>query len=176
MTDPLFVPRATLVANLRLSEATAAAQPETVALIDRAILQARLVLLRQLGSSLVAQLQNIARNEIDPETEDEQRRMIAETLEIDSVLLVLSETMPQLFQDAGAKALQVWNDEGTFRGQSHELLEDFRETVRGRIRWALEQLLGVCQGDTGESFVSAKPCDATYPFESSDGGVNGLLR
>lgn len=176
MTDTLFVPRATLVLNLRLSEATVAAQPETVALIDRAILQTRLWLLQRLGASLVADLQAITRNETDPETADEQRRMTAEALETDNVLLVLSEVMPQLFQDSGAKAVQVWNDEGTFRGQSRSLLEDFRETVRARIRWALEQLLGFCPGDTGESFVSKKPCTASYPFESADGGDNGLLR
>jgi len=176
VTDTLFVPRNTLLQNLRMSEVTLAGQLETLALIERAILQSRLSLLKTLGTGLVATLQAILRNETNPLTEDEQRRMTAETLEVDSVLLVLTETMPQLFQDAGAKAQQIWNDEATFRGQTRSTMERFQEEVRGRIRWALEQLLGFCQGDTGESFVTAKPSNESYPFESAEGGLNGFLR
>lgn len=114
MTNPLFVADlATLKAPLRLS-GVPSSSTDTLAILDEAILSARLTFYRRLGKQRVAALVGTAYN-ANPTTEDEIIRALANTTETKMVYAELLRKLPNQFMDASGDAFRKWNEEAPFR-------------------------------------------------------------
>lgn len=112
--DPLFVANmATLLERLRLSGVPTAAT-DTLAIIDEAVLRARLAFYRRLGESRVAQLVAITYM-VNPVSEDTILRALANSVEVDLVRVELMQRLPMAFMDASGDINKRWNQEAPFR-------------------------------------------------------------
>lgn len=124
MTDPLFVQDlATLKSLLRLSGVPSSAT-DTLAIIDEAILKARLSFYRRLGQQRVGILLATA-YDANPTGEDGVLRALANVVETKLVYVELLRKLPNQFMDASGDANRRWNEEAPFRerGSSDAQLE-----------------------------------------------------
>jgi hypothetical protein len=143
--DPLFVADlAELKARLRLT-GVPASSPDTLAIIDEAVLRARITFYRELGERRVTQLKAITYT-INPTTEDGILRALANSVEIDLVRIVLLELLPNTFMDASGDANKRWNEEGLWRerGPSDlraEILRIQNSVIESMQMLALEEVL-----------------------------------
>lgn len=138
-TTPLFVANlATLQAKLRLTGLPSG--QDGAALLNEAILAARVKFYRALGTARVAVLAALAFDE-DPATEDEVLRALANTTEVLIVRAYLYDTMPVLFLDNSANDREVWNEESAFRPGR------ISQADRQRLNEMIEANLAILSGD-----------------------------
>lgn len=114
MTDPLFIADLpTLKALMRLT-GVPDSRGDTLAILDEAILNARLEFYRRLGEQRVSAL--VATTFVpNPTTADDILRALANVVEADLVYVQLLRKLPNLFMDASGAAQRVWNEEAPFR-------------------------------------------------------------
>lgn len=157
---PLFVlDMPTLKASLRLGELLAhdAASP----ILDTAVKFARVTVIEALGESAVAHLVGLARTE-NPATMIQARRVKAEMLETDLILMYLTKHLPMAFLDGGGGMLNFYKQEAPFRLQDPlsraELVKDLEARVNKYLQDLSLQLRGEansCEVNTGSA-----PCAA----------------
>lgn len=100
-------------ARLRLS-AVPDSSTDTLAIIDEAILKARLEFYRRLGRTQVGNLLDTA-EVAEPTTDDEVRRSMASLTEVKLVRVYLLRELPNAFMDASGDLNRRWNEEAPFR-------------------------------------------------------------
>jgi hypothetical protein len=123
MASPLFVAdEATLKAALRLSAVPASAL-DTEAIIDEAILRARLRFYRDLGVVRTNVLVALPYTET-PTTEDGVIRALANTVEVKMVKCQLLRDLPNTFMDASGDVNSRWNEEAPTRERGSFELND----------------------------------------------------
>lgn len=126
MAVPLFVAdEATLKERLRLSAVPASAL-DTEAIIDEAILRARIRFYKALGTARVNELLAIAFTEL-PTTDDEVLRAQAFSTEIKMVQADLLRSLPNAFMDASGEVNHMWNETPILRERGFsDLSEELR--------------------------------------------------
>ena len=136
---PTFAPSmATLVMRLKLDGSNV---PGAMAEIDTAVQSAALGFFRRLGASRLATIQAITYVDV-PVTENDYLRLMGAITEYHWVRLKLIKKKPQLFLDAGAKALQLFNDEGAFRPVSLKSIEQEIDWLSHEVEDGLLALQG----------------------------------
>lgn len=149
MALPLFVAdEATLKASLRLSAVPASAT-DTEAIIDEAILRARLRFYRTLGTGRVTAILATAYTD-QPTTEDEVIRALAATVEVKMVHCQLLRALPNTYMDASGDVNARWNEEAPTRERGFSELDAELMRCEREITAALDDLiepdLGGCTG------------------------------
>jgi hypothetical protein len=129
MAAPLFVTdEATLKSRLRLSAVPASAA-DTEAIIDQAILDARVRFYRALGASRVAAILTTAFTET-PTTDAQIVRALAFSTEVKMVRCILMRTLPNAFMDASGDVDARWNEEAPLREMGAEREEELARCER----------------------------------------------
>lgn len=148
---PLFAADlATLKTRLRLSGVPVGAV-DALAIIDEAILRARMSFYRRLSTFRVNQLLAIPYVE-NPSTNDEILRALANSVELDLVRLELFKTLPVTWMDASGDANKKWNEEALFRERG----PTDRQKEMTRLSDQIEedfQMLGLEEGLSEETGV-----------------------
>ena len=135
---PLFVTdMTTLKAALRL---TGAAASDAVAMINQAVLDARLGFIRRLGLSRCDTIAAVTFDD-SPDTELEVLKALAVSTEIKWVRLNLMRVLPTAFMD-GSAPTQTWNQEAPFRSASRSDLSTEMQKLESEIGEALDLLEG----------------------------------
>ncbi len=156
MATPLFVAdEATMKERLRLSAVPATAL-DTEAIIDEAILKARLRFYTDLGAARTNELVAMAFTET-PTTEDGILRAICNTTEVTLVRCELLRTLPNTFMDASGDVDHRWNEEAP---------------VRERGSFELDEELKRCENEVVDAMVKlAAPnttnCDEVQTFDGT---------
>lgn len=146
MTDPLFVADlATLKQLLRLTGVPASAT-DTLAILDEAILRARLAFYRRLGEQRVGVLAALT-FEPNPTTSDEVIRALANTVEVKLVYQELLRRLPNAWMDASGDINRRWNEEAPFRERTsfdakEEILRLHNEIEEDMQMLAAEEAVG----------------------------------
>jgi hypothetical protein len=168
--NPLFIANIDeLKANLRLSGASTLPGTDFDYLLDQAIRKARLVFRRRLGQKRIETVQGYSQDSspIDPDTDHEYYREMAELAEIDMVKLELTYLLPMLFMDAGASNREVYNDEAAFRKAVQEDLKALRSQLKAVIDQNLRGLNTLdISGPNANNFFSIGPDEPTLPGQS----------
>lgn len=121
MASPLFVTdTATLKARLRLSDAT---QSDALAILDEAVLRARVRFFRVLGDTRINQLLAVTFTDT-PTTDEQAMRALASVVEVKMVYCTLMRLLPNAFIDSAGGVLRAWNEEAPVRERGVEDLED----------------------------------------------------
>ena len=137
MTDPLFVADLdTLKKQLRLS-GVPVSNEDALAVLNDAILRARLAFYRRLGEQRVTDLLAITFLE-NPVDNDTLLRALANTVEVRLVWVELLRRMPQAWMDASGDVNRRWNEEAPVREKSSRqseteikrLLDDIEEDMQ----------------------------------------------
>lgn len=137
--DPLFVADlATLKERLRLTGVPAAAT-DTLAIIDEAVLRARLAFHRRLGTPRVNELLAITYT-VNPGDKDGVLRALANSVEIDLVRCELMQRLPQAFMDASGDINKRWNEEAPFRERSPLDLGNQLKSLKNRLEEDFQML------------------------------------
>lgn len=122
-TTPLFVVNmTTLKHELRLS-GVPDTNDDVQYIIERAVLRVRLEIYQRLSAAVVSDLLAISYS-ANPTTANEQKRALANLLEIEMVRGVLFRELPTLFMDASGTAREDWNTNGANRSQGDRLPYD----------------------------------------------------
>ncbi len=165
--NPLFIANIDeLKANLRLSGASTLSGSDFDTLLDQAIRKVRLTFRRRLGQQRIETIQGYAQDSspIDPDTDHEYYREMAELAEIDMVKLELTYLLPMLFMDASAGNREVYNDEAVFRKAAQEDLKALRAQLKGAIDQNLKGLNQLqIEGPNEHKFFSIGPDEPTTP-------------
>jgi hypothetical protein len=181
MAAPLFVANeATLKERLRLSAVPASAL-DTEAIIDEAILRARLRFYRSLGTARTNVLVALPFTEL-PTTEDEVLRALATTTEVQMVRCELLRLLPNTFMDASGDVNARWNEEAPVRERSSMELDEELRRCELDITAALEELAdssGVSCDDV-QVWDGTPDCQTSFPPNTprvgmslkGSGGVN----
>lgn len=139
MAAPLFVAdEATLKERLRLSAVPASAL-DTEAIIDEAILRARLRFYRELGAARTNVLVALPFTEL-PTTEDEVLRALATTTEVQIVRCELLRLLPNTFMDASGDVNARWNEEAPVRERGPQEIEDELRRCENEVAQAMIEL------------------------------------
>lgn len=139
MTNPLFVADIdTLKAAVRLT-GVPASRTDTLAILNEAILKARLDFNRRLGEQRVSFLVGITYNE-NPTTEDEILRALANQVETNIVYVQLLRKLPNVFMDASGGAQRIWNEEAPFRERGPTTLDKEIHRLENQIEEDMEVL------------------------------------
>lgn len=139
MAAPLFVAdEATLKSALRLSAVPASAL-DTEAVIDEAILRARLRFYRDLGSARTNELVALTYTD-QPTTDEEVLRALANTVEVKMVKCQLLRDLPNTFMDASGDVNARWNEEAPTRERGSFELGDELARCENEIVAALVDL------------------------------------
>lgn len=153
MAAPLFVvDEPTLKERLRLSAVPASAL-DTEAIIDEAILRARVRFYRELGSARTNTIVALPFTEL-PTTDDEVVRALANTTEVKMVYCELLRLLPNTFMDASGDVNHRWNEEAPTRERGTFEINDEIKRCEDDITNALQEL---CEPDIGE-------CDEIQAF------------
>lgn len=137
---PLFVPTLTeLKARLRLTGVPKGADAH--AMISDGVLGAREIFYRRLSQTRVEQLRAFPRTRHTMSSE-EHLRQIAEQTEVKVVRLDLMKSMPVLFQDSSAVALQEWNQNGILRAARLKEKSDQLNLLQAEIEENFQILAG----------------------------------
>ena len=164
MAAPLFVAdEATLKASLRLSAVPASAL-DTEAVIDEAILRARLRFYRDLGVARTNVLVALPFTET-PTTEDEVLRALATTVEVKMVKCQLLRDLPNTFMDASGDVNHRWNEEAPTRERGSFELNDELARCEQEIVAALVDLAAPETLDCDEvQVIDGTPdCQTSFP-------------
>lgn len=171
MANPLFIAStAALKAQLRLS---GTAQPDGLAMINTAMLEARLYLFRLLGQTLISTLQGYVFTE-DATTAEDFARLKANMCELALVRQHLLRTMPVLFMDSSGAKREAWNDEGfTRRAQQSEVAAEIERLQLDIDQWIAELVAadGVVQGDVQGGVMET--LETTLPPLLITGSIQG---
>lgn len=139
MAAPLFVAdESTLKERLRLSAVPASAL-DTEAIIDEAILRARLRFYRDLGAARTNVLVALPFTEL-PTTEDEVLRALATTTEVQLVRCELLRLLPNTFMDASGDVNARWNEEAPIRERGSMEMEDEIRRCEQEVAQAMIEL------------------------------------
>jgi len=139
VTDPLFVADLdTLKKSVRLS-GVPGSREDTLAILNEAILKARLDFNRRLGAQRVAQLSAIAFVD-NPVSGDEVLRALANQVETNIVYVQLLRKLPNLFMDASGAAQRIWNEEAPFRERGPTTLDKEIHRLENQIEEDMEIL------------------------------------
>lgn len=181
MAAPLFVAdEATLKERLRLSAVPASAL-DTEAIIDEAILRARLRFYRDLGAARTNVLVALPFTEL-PTTEDEVLRALANTTEVKLVYCELLRLLPNTFMDASGDVNHRWNEEAPTRERSSMELADELRRCEDEITQAIEELADSngTDCDDVQTWDGTPDCQTSFPPNTprvgmslrGSGGVN----
>ncbi|MFG0317079.1 MAG: hypothetical protein ACF8XB_07400 [Planctomycetota bacterium JB042] len=174
-TPPLFVEDLeTLKAELRLNGI--ASDADAGAILNSAILEVRLGLIRELTKSRIDTIRETAFNE-EPSTNEEVLRALGNTVETTWVRIVLMDTLPSLFLDSSGDAEQVWNEEGLFRGESTATLDDKRRRLWRKVQEDLELLRGdeSIGAETSVRATTLEPDPPYTPQQKLPGSSAGIV-
>lgn len=139
MTDPLFVADLdTLKLKVRM-KGVPDSNTEALAILDECILQARIQFYRRLGSERVAQLVALPFN-MNPTTDDEILRALANTVEVRLVVCCLAQALPHAFLDASGSLCSRWNEEAPLRETPATQREDYLEHCINQIEEDMQLL------------------------------------
>lgn len=156
MAVPLFiVDEATLKTKLRLSAVPISAA-DTEAIIDEAILRARVRFYRELGVNRTNTIVALAFTET-PTTEDEVIRALANTVEVKMVYCELLRLLPNTFMDASGDVDKRWNEEAPTRERGSSEMSDELRRCEGEIANGLQELADPDLGD----------CDIVQTFDGT---------
>lgn len=179
MTDPLFVQDLDTLKKLVRLSGVPASREDTLAILDEAILNARLEFYRRLGRQRVTNLVGMAFVS-NPTTEDEVVRALANVVETDLVYVQLLRKLPNLFQDASGDAQRRWNEEAPFRERGGTPLQKEIQTRLDKIEENME-LLAEEESIPDETQIKTfdgtrltrapRPGDSLRPFHRRCGGV-----
>ena len=173
MAAPLFVAdEATLESKLRLSAVPASAT-DTQAIIDEAILYARVEFYRELGESRVAALVAITFTE-EPTTEDEVLRALANLTEVMMVRCHLLIHLPNTFMDASGDVNARWNEEAPIRERSSMDLEAEIAACKNKIQENLAtlRLNDIDECPEVQTFDGTPDCQTSFPTNTPRIGMS----
>jgi len=149
---PLFISSmAVLKARLRL---TAAAQSDTLAVLDRAVEETRIEFIYALGESRVTAILAIAYTE-NATTQAALVRTKANNVEASMVRLRLMRELPSLFMDASGAQNQDWNETSPFARRNDTDKEIAR--LESEIAEGLAFLSGEAEESSGVQGYSGTP-------------------
>lgn len=154
MAAPLFLAdEAALKTRLRLSAVPASAL-DTEAIIDEAILRARIRFYTDLGATRTNVLVALSFTET-PTTDDEILRAICNTTEVKLVYCELLRLLPNTFMDASGDVNSRWNEEAP---------------TRERGSFDLDTELARCENEVVEAMMllaapNATNCDEVQTFD-----------
>lgn len=165
-SQPLFVPSlAEMQKLLRLSAVSSTSDAQ--AMIENAIVDARVEFFQVLGSTAVTTLRAYPSTKT-PETTAELLRKQAEVAEAKMVRVRLMRSMPTIFMD-GSAPTQTWNDEAAFRDMGDKTLAAEIRRLEDEIDAALNSLksqdlsaASVVAGATIEPDDSIDPGDTIF--------------
>jgi hypothetical protein len=158
---PLFIAdMPTVEAVLRLSGVPESSDAQVI--IDEGVLQARMAFVQALTQAGVNAIRAIPYVD-DPQTEDQNKRMLANLTESMLVRLHLMRTLPVLFLDSSQKDEQLWNEEGLFRNKSPFDLEREKSALQDDINNNLDLLLGEDPAGTSVLKMETIGPDVTPP-------------
>lgn len=174
MTNPLFVQDLpTLKAALRLT-GVPSSSTDTHAIIDEAILRARLAFYRRLGTTRVGQLSATVYN-ANPTTEDEVLRALANTVETRLVYVELLRKLPNQFMDASGTANRSWNEEAPYRERGATSAEKEIQRLLDEIEEDMQMLAeeeGLADETSIKTFDGTPVCRPPRPGDS----IRGIRR
>ena len=175
MAAPLFVAdEATLKSALRLSAVPASAL-DTEAIIDEAILRARLRFYRDLGVARTNVLVALPYTVL-PTTEDEVLRALANTVEVKMVKCQLLRDLPNTFMDASGDVNSRWNEEAPTRERGSFELGDELARCEQEIVAALTDLAAPDTLDCDEVQVIDGTPDCQTAFPANTPRIGQSLR
>ena len=172
MAAPLFVAdEPTLKSALRLSSVPASAL-DTEAIIDEAILRARLRFYRDLGVARTNVLVALPYTAL-PTTEDEVLRALANTVEVKMVKCQLLRDLPNTFMDASGDVNARWNEEAPTRERGSFELDAELARCELEIVAALTDLAGTDGVDCDEvQVIDGTPdCQTSFPTNTPRVGM-----
>jgi hypothetical protein len=164
MAAPLFVAtEAALKSALRLSAVPATAL-DTEAVIDEAILRARLRFYRDLGADRTNELVALVYTD-QPTTEEEVLRALANTVEVKMVKCQLLRDLPNTFMDASGDVNARWQEEAPTRERGGYDLEEELSRCENEIVAALVDLAAPNAVDCDEVqvFDGTPDCQTSFP-------------
>jgi len=173
MAAPLFVAdEATLKSALRLSAVPASAL-DTEAIIDEAILRARLRFYRDLGTARTNALVALPYT-VTPTTDDEVLRALANTVEVKMVKCQLLRDLPNTFMDASGDVNARWNEEAPTRERGSFELNDELARCEQEIVAALVDLADTSGLDCDEvQVIDGTPdCQTSFPTNTPRVGMS----
>ena len=173
MAAPLFVAdEATLKSALRLSAVPASAL-DTEAIIDEAILRARLRFYRDLGVARTNALVALPYT-ATPTTEDEVIRALATTVEVKMVKCQLLRDLPNTFMDASGDVNARWNEEAPTRERGAGEFDDELRRCEQEIVAALVDLADPNTVDCDEvQIIDGTPdCQTSFPTNTPRIGMS----
>ena len=141
----LFAPSdAWIKARLRLTSVPVSST-DTLAIVDEAIVNARLEFFRRLGGTRVSRL--LAFSVVaEPTSDEEVLRALASLTEVKLVRVALLRELPNAFMDASGDLQKRWNEE-PFR----ERPRSDREREVSRLNDEIEQAMQMLARDEGEA-------------------------
>lgn len=145
---------AVLKTKLRL---TAAAQTDTLAMIDRAVEEARIEFIYGLGEARVTAILAIAYAE-NATTLAALVRTKANNVEVSMVRLRLLRDLPTLFQDASGAQNQDWNETSPYSKKSDTALEIAR--LESEVAAGLDFLAGEEEESVGIQGYTGTPTES----------------
>ncbi len=144
---PLFIESmAILKGQLRLS---GAAETDSLAILNSAVLKARVRLYKALSGARVAEILSTAHTDA-PDTDAQITRINAENVELACVKSDLLRTMPTLFMDGSANKREIWNEEQIARRGGPSDVAAELERLEAEIDKGLEELIGDSEEAAGE--------------------------
>lgn len=175
MAAPLFVASETVLkAALRLSAVPATAL-DTEAIIDEAILRARLRFYRDLGATRTNELAALVFTEL-PTTDEEVLRALANTVEVKMVKCQLLRDLPNTFMDASGDVNSRWNEEAPTRERGGGEFEDELRRCESEIVAALVDLASPDAVDCDEVQVIDGTPDCQTAFPTNTPRIGQSLR
>jgi hypothetical protein len=173
MAAPLFVAsEAALKSALRLSAVPASAL-DTEAIIDEAILRARLRFYRDLGATRTNELVALPYTD-QPTTEDQVLRALANTVEVKMVKCQLLRDLPNTFMDASGDVNSRWNEEAPTRERGGFDLEEELSRCENEIVAALVDLAApnTLDCDEVQVFDGTPDCQTSFPATTPRVGMS----
>jgi hypothetical protein len=141
VATPLFIADLdTLKSRLRLS-GVPDDSADTLAILDEAILRARLSFHRRLTKTRVAKLLTFA-DVADPTTDNEMLRALAGVVEVKLITADLMRRLPASWQDASGDINRRWNEEAPFRERGSTEIEREMLRLQNEIEEDMQMLAG----------------------------------
>jgi len=173
MAAPLFVTdEPTLKERLRLSAVPATAL-DTEAIIDEAILRARVRFYTDLGADRANELAAISFSET-PTTDEGILRALAFTTEVKLVYRELLRLLPNAFMDASGDVNHRWQEEAPVRERGAFELDEEIKRIENEIADAMMKLAAPndTQGDQVQTFDGTPDEQTSFPENTPRVGMS----